>query len=157
VAEAPAVRFLLVGLGTDPETLAPELAARGIQEYVVGAGYTRDVDSCYAAMDISVLTSSTEGLSITLLESMRHGLPTVVTRVGGNQELVVDGETGYLVPLDDAAAFVARVIALARDGALRRTLGTAGRRRVAEHFALERVADHYLTVYEGLLAEEMRR
>jgi glycosyltransferase involved in cell wall biosynthesis len=157
VAAAPAVRFLLVGLGTDRATLEPELKARGIANVVVGAGYTRDVDACYDAMDISVLTSSTEGLSITLLESMRHGLATVVTKVGGNAELVMDGETGFLVPVDDATAFVGRVVTLARDANLRRAMGAAGRQRVAEHFALERVAEQYLAVYGELLAEEKGR
>jgi glycosyltransferase involved in cell wall biosynthesis len=151
VAAVPAVRFLMVGVGTERETLAAELAARGIGEYVVGTGYRRDVEACYAAMDISVLTSLSEGLSITLLESMRHALPTVVTRVGGNPELVVDGVTGFLVPVDDPAAFVDRVVALARDGRLRREMGAAGRRRVREQFALGDVAQRYLAVYEELL------
>ena len=71
VAAAPNVRFLLIGVGTDAETLWAEIERRGVAEYVVGAGYRRDVEDCYAAMDISVLTSSTEGLSITLFESMR--------------------------------------------------------------------------------------
>jgi glycosyltransferase involved in cell wall biosynthesis len=152
VGAAPHVRFLLVGVGTDRATLAPELEARGIAAYVVGAGYRNDVETCYAAMDVSVLTSSTEGLSITLLESMRHGLPTVVTQVGGNPELVVDGVTGFLVPVDDPAAFIDRVVALARDAQLRAAMGAAGRRRVAEHFLLETVADRYLAVYDELLA-----
>jgi L-malate glycosyltransferase len=153
VAAAPSVRFLLVGLGTDRATLEPELVARGIAACVVGAGYRRDVESCYAAMDISVLTSSTEGLSITLLESMRHGLPTVVTRVGGNPELVMDGETGFLVEVGDAAAFADRVVALARDVTLRRTMGAAGRRRVSQHFAIDDVAQRYLDVYQQLLGD----
>lgn len=153
VAACPRARFLLVGLGTEPATLAAELASRGIAQYVVGAGYRRDIDDCYAAMDISVLTSSTEGLSITLLESMKHGLPTVVTRVGGNSELVVEGETGFLVELGDTRAFVERVVALARDPGLRRSLGDAGRRRVGAEFALAGVARKYLNLYEQLLEE----
>lgn len=153
VAAAPTARFLLVGLGTEHDALEPELAARGIADYVVGTGYRKDVENCYAAMDISVLTSSSEGLSITLLESMRHGLPTVVTRVGGNPEVVVDGETGFLVPVGDVQAFADRVVQLVRDAELRRSMGQAGRRRVATDFAIEAVASRYLDVYETLLGE----
>jgi len=153
VAQEPNVRFFLVGVGTDPESLKPELEARGIVNEVVGAGYRRDVEDCYAAMDISVLTSSTEGLSITLLESMRSGLPTVVTNVGGNPELVVHGETGYLVEYGNADAFADRVVALARDEALRRQMGAAGRRRVMEQFGVEDVAWKYLDLYEQLIGE----
>jgi glycosyltransferase involved in cell wall biosynthesis len=151
VASTPNARFLLVGQGTEPSTLEPELRARGIENYVVGAGYRTDVDVCYAAMDLSVLTSSTEGLSITLLESMRHGLPTVVTRVGGNAEAVHDGVTGYLVALDDRRAFVERVIELVRNERTRRTMGEAGRRRVEERFSLDGAARQYLEIYGELL------
>lgn len=151
VAAAPNVRFLLIGVGTDAETLRAELAMRGVAEFVIGAGYRRDVEDCYAAMDISVLTSSTEGLSITLLESMRAGLPTVVTRVGGNSELVIDGETGFLVDYDDWSLFVDRVVALAHSGAERRRLGDAGRRRVVEQFVAEGVGGRYIAVYETLI------
>ena len=151
VDAAPSVRFLLLGLGTDPAALDPELDARGIRDYVVGLGYRTDVDACYAAMDISVLTSSTEGLSITLLESMRQGLPTVVTRVGGNPEAVVEGVTGFLVPVDEPGAFVERIVRLARDPELRSRLGDAGKRRVTEQFGMPEVARRYLTVYEELL------
>ena len=151
VKAVPAVRFLLVGVGTEMSTIREELDSRGIAGYVVGAGYRRDVEDCYAAMDISVLTSSTEGLSITLLESMRAGLPTVVTRVGGNAELAVDGETGFLVAYGDWPAFVDRVAVLARDEALRRRMGASGSRRIAEQFACEGVGERYLAVYERLI------
>lgn len=152
VNAAPNVRFLLVGQGNEQETLGPELRARGIERYVVGVGYRRDVDVCYAAMDMSVLTSTSEGLSITLLESMRSGLPAVVTKVGGNPEVVDEGVTGYLVPVDEMALFVDRVVRLARDPALRRAMGEAGRRRVLKEFAIENVAHRYATTYEELLA-----
>jgi glycosyltransferase involved in cell wall biosynthesis len=154
VRAAPMARFVLVGLGTEPAVLGGDLEARGIAGHVVGVGYQREVESFYAAMDISVLTSSTEGLSITLLESMRHGLPTVVTRVGGNPEVVVDGVTGFLVDLDDSAAFVDRVVTLVRDRERRVAMGEAGRRRVADRFAIEGVAAQYLAVYADLLQAE---
>jgi glycosyltransferase involved in cell wall biosynthesis len=102
-------------------------------------------------MDISVLTSSTEGLSITLLESMRHGLPTVVTLVGGNPEVVQDGVTGFLVPLGDEPDFVRRVVELVQDAGKRLAMGGAARERVATHFDIDRVARRYLETYEELL------
>jgi len=156
VSAAPNVRFLLVGQGNEQAMLEPELEARGIQSFVVGVGYRRDVDTCYAAMDVSVLTSSSEGLSITLLESMRSGLPTVVTEVGGNPEVVEEGVTGYLVPVQDNAAFVDRVARLARSPDLRRAMGEAGRRRVQERFAIETVAERYVATYEELLGQVNR-
>jgi glycosyltransferase involved in cell wall biosynthesis len=150
VADAPNARFLLVGVGTEASSLAPELQARGISDVVIGLGYRPDVESCYAAMDVSVLTSTSEGLSMTLLESMRQRLPTVVTHVGGNPELVVDGVTGFLVPVHDMTAFAQRVVELVRDEELRRAMGVAGHCRVAERFALAEVAHRYLDVYTEL-------
>jgi glycosyltransferase involved in cell wall biosynthesis len=152
VSLAPHARFLLIGVGTDPETLKPELGTRGIAQFVVGAGYRGDVDVCYSAMDISVLTSSSEGLSITLLESMRHRLPVVATDVGGNSEATVDGVTGFLVPVDDPSAFVERVAELSHDSERRRGMGEAGYRRVVEQFSIDDVARRYLAVYRELLS-----
>jgi glycosyltransferase involved in cell wall biosynthesis len=105
----------------------------------------------YAAMDISVLTSLTEGLSIALLESMSYGLPVVVTRVGGNPEVVLDGETGFLVPPKDTTAFAEKVVVLLQDRELRARMGDAARRRIDEQFRVTDVATHYLRLYEGLL------
>lgn len=151
IAQCPEVRFLLVGIGAESAALAPELRARGLDGFVVGAGYRRDVETCYAAMDISVLTSSSEGLSITLLESMRSGLPIVATNVGGNAEVVRDGATGFLVPVDDGAAFVEQVVTLATDASLRRRMGDTGRARIAECFDIGAVARRYLELYEDVL------
>jgi glycosyltransferase involved in cell wall biosynthesis len=151
VQRAPQVRFLLVGVGTDSTTLATELDSRGIGDLVVTAGYQRNPRACYAAMDVSVLVSSSEGLSITLLESMGVGLPTVVTRVGGNPELVVDGETGYLVPLGNREAFVDRIVELAGDERKREVMGLAGFRRVQQVFAIDKVAQQYASAYETVI------
>ena len=115
-------------------------------------GYQPDVTPFYDAMDVSVLTSLSEGLSITLLESMSHRLPVVVTAVGGNPEVVIDGETGFLVPPRDVAAFVTQVTRLAHDPELRARFGTAARLRVARSFSRDRAASRYLDVYQEALS-----
>ena len=103
-------------------------------------------------MDVSALTSFSEGLSITLLESMRCGIPVVATRVGGNPEVVVDGVTGYLVPSGDVPAFASRTVKLLLDKDLRMRMGEEARRRVERHFLLQDVARRYEDTYEGLLS-----
>ena len=75
-----------------------------------------------------------------------------VTAVGGNPEVVVDGETGLLVPPREPAVFADRVISLLRDPGLRARMGEAGRRRIEEQFLIERAARRYLEVYEDVLA-----
>ncbi len=89
--------------------------------------------ACFEAADFGVLPSrANEGFSNAILESMRAGLPMIVTDIGGNAEAVVDGETGFVVPPADPAALAAALLRLAQDPALRRKLGAAGRERVSD-------------------------
>jgi glycosyltransferase involved in cell wall biosynthesis len=147
----PETRFIVLGRGREERLLKEKARRLGIDSYVIFAGYQEEVERYYSIMDISVLTSLSEGLSITLLESMNYGLPVVVTRVGGNPELVVDGQTGYLVPPRDPASFAARVVELLRNPGLRSSMGEAGYRRIRESFRIDDVASRYLNVYDGLL------
>ena len=156
VQAVPHVRFLLLGTGNQ-ETELRELTARlGMTRHVVFAGHRYNIDQYYAFMDLSVLTSLSEGLSITLLESMSHGLPVVATSVGGNPEVVADGVTGYLVAPRDVAAFADRVIPLLRDPERRARFGQAARRTVERDFNLSDVAERYLQEYTRVLSGEMR-
>jgi glycosyltransferase involved in cell wall biosynthesis len=150
VRAEPRARFIVIGCQQDDQ-LQQLIADRGLAEYVVLAGYREDVDSIYRAMDVSVLTSLSEGLSITLLESMKAGLPVVATGVGGNPEVVDDGITGFVVPPRDPEAFAAKVALLLQDGSLRYRMGCAGRARAERHFRIERTAARYLQVYEEVL------
>ena len=152
VQAVPDARFLLLGRGKEEKALRGKARSMGIEPYVLFAGYRNDIHRYYAIMDVSALTSFSEGLSITLLESMRCGVPVVATRVGGNPEVVVDGVTGYLVPPGDVPAFASRTVELLLDKDLRRRMGEEARRRVERHFLLQDVAHRYEDIYEGLLS-----
>ncbi len=150
----PTARFLILGGGRlrpRYEALAQQL---GVAEAIEFAGHQQDIGRFYRAMDVSVLTSLSEGLSITLLESMAYGLPVVVTDVGGNPEVVVEGETGFVVPPKDVDAFVERVVTLLKDEDLRKRFGSAARARATSEFSMARVNDRYLKLYEDVLAVE---
>ena len=146
----PSVRLLLVG--DDPfgdgrrkaEAVARELA---LGDRAVFAGIRRDVPQLLAASDAFVMASLWEGLGLVFLEAMAAGLPVVSTRVSAVPEVVVEGETGLLVPPSDADALAAAMRALAADPALRAKLGAAGRGRVRERFGLDRMVDETLAVY----------
>jgi glycosyltransferase involved in cell wall biosynthesis len=153
VRQVPHSRFLILGGGDEHQALRDKARALNIEPYLIFGGYRGDVERCYGAMDVSVLTSLSEGLSITLLESMRHSLPIVATAVGGNPEVVVQGETGYLVPPRDVPAFARRVVQLLRDPARRARMGNSGRLRVARYFDISAVAQRYLDVYADLLEQ----
>ena len=84
-----------------------------------------------------VLPSLTEGISLTLLEAMARGLPVVATRVGGNPEVVVDGVTGFLVPVRDPAALAAAMVRIRQCPALGTEMGLRGRQRVEQEFSVQ--------------------
>jgi glycosyltransferase involved in cell wall biosynthesis len=151
VSAVPSARFIFVGGGNEENALREKARMLGIEPYLVFVGYTKEIHRYYEIMDISVLNSFSEGLSLTLLESMGYGIPVVATRVGGNPELVVDGETGYLVPVNNHSLLAARIVKLLLDTDLRRSMGEEGRRRIERKFRMRNIADQYLEIYKGLL------
>lgn len=149
--QVPSARFLILGGGRYREEFERLAEDRGVSAWMRFAGHQQEISRYYDAMDISVLTSLSEGLSITLLESLGHGLPVVATDVGGNREVVVDGVTGFLVPPKDVPSFVERVVRLLRDRELRRAMGRAGRERCVADFDIGRVGARYQDLYRSLL------
>jgi L-malate glycosyltransferase len=129
------------------------LAGRlGIADRLVFTGFRLDVADLLREVAVSVLPSLSEGLSNVLLESMAAGVPVVTTRVGGNAEAVVDGETGFVVPARDPGAIARAIGALLDDPGLVRRMGQAGSRRIVEHFSLEGMARATERLYRSLLA-----
>jgi glycosyltransferase involved in cell wall biosynthesis len=149
--EVPEARFLILGGGPDEISLKARTEELGVQGHVVFAGFRPDIERFYPIIDVSVLTSLSEGLSMTLLESMNFAIPVVATHVGGNPEIVRDGESGFLVPPRDPIAFARRVVELLANPQLRRQMGRAGRTVVEQGFSLSRTASRYLNVYEETL------
>ena len=120
----------------------------GVTDRVVFAGYRDDAARVVAAADVLALPSWTEGLPLVVLEAMALGRPVVATTVGGTPELVSDGETGLLVPPRDVEALTAALKRVLDDGDLRRRLGEAGKRRVAERFSSEAMTRDVLAIYD---------
>jgi len=116
-------------------------------------GACDDMPTVYRAAHVVALPSFyREGLPKVLIEAAACGRPVVTTDAPGCRDAVVDGETGYLVPVRDSGALAARVRALLESPKLRQQMGEAGRRLVVERFSTERVVDATLKVYDELLA-----
>jgi glycosyltransferase involved in cell wall biosynthesis len=107
-------------------------------------------------MDVFVLSSKSEGLSLTLLEAEAAALPIVATRVGGNPEVVHDGDTGFLVPSGDEAALGSALARLLQDRGLRARLGARGRASYCAHFTLQAMVDGYDRLYRHLAGRPER-
>jgi glycosyltransferase involved in cell wall biosynthesis len=149
-ARLPQAHLTLVGDGA-LRTELEELAARlGVREAVTFKGFTSDVASLLPAFDVFALASRTEGTSLTLLEAAAAGLPIVATRVGGNAEIVVDGESGLLVPAGEPRAFADALFALAMSGD-RRVMGARGRDGVVARYDLANMVAAYDTLYTEVL------
>ncbi len=134
-------------------SLASEL---NLDDCVTFLGQTRDVAAVLARAQLFVLSSISEGVSLTLLEAMATGLAVVATNVGGNPEVVADGETGLLVPPRDPQALAGALMRLRRNADERTRLGQAGRERVEEHFDVRRMVANYENLYWGDRAATVR-
>jgi L-malate glycosyltransferase len=134
---APDVHLAIIGAELAPgysESLRQEIKQLGLEEIVGWAGRRTDMPAVMAALDICVITSSTENLPMVALEAMAAGVPVVATSVGGIPECVSHGKTGILVPPGDVNALAHALSDLAKNADKRRELGTAGRAHVADNF-----------------------
>lgn len=132
--ERERLRVLLVGDGPLEESLRGFVRDAGLERHVVFAGYREDIPRLLAGADIYVLPSLSEGMPRSILEAMAMELPVITSDIRGCRELVVDGETGLLVPPADAGALAEALCRLAGDADLRRRMGEAGRQRVQQEF-----------------------
>lgn len=144
---------LLVGDGPDRDDLAQAILDHGLEDRVELTGTRDDVVGVLARADVFVLSSRSEGMPMSALEAMAAGLPVVASAVGGVPEVVVDGQTGVLVPPEDAPALRAAIERLLVDPSLRRRFGEAGRQRAAETFAFPRWQAAHLELYTEQLAQ----
>lgn len=156
--QVPAARFLLVGRDEGIEASLRKLAAElGLGETVIFAGPRTDIPRILAATDIMVLPSHEEGFSNVILEGMAAGLPLVVTKVGGNPEAVIDGETGLLVPPHNPEELAKAMLKLLSEPAYAQKLGEAARKRVEACFSLTRMIREYEEMYLSAFNQKRSR
>jgi glycosyltransferase involved in cell wall biosynthesis len=150
----PGARTVIIGDGPERAALERQAAQLGIAASVTFGGYRSEVRALMAAFDVYLNSSAYEGVSLTILEAMAAGLPVVATPVGGNPEVVIDNETGYLVG-GGPQALADAVSHLALDARQRHLMGDAGRWRVMRHFSIARMVNEYAGAYFGLDSHEM--
>jgi len=169
-AEAKPPEVLFAGrLSAEKGVLELAAAAEGLNLVVAGDGPLRDrlpgalgflpaseLERLYERAALVVCPSRRDGFNMVCAEAMAHGRPVGATSVGGLRELVVDEETGLLVPPHDPPALRAAIDRLLADEALRRRLGKAARERVAELCAWDRVVDATIAAYEEAVRADSR-
>lgn len=147
----PSITLLLIGSGDLDASLKEQARRMSIEGHVRFLGLRLDIPRLLASMDVFVLPSLSEGHSLALLEAMQAGKPVVATRVGGNTELVCDGETGILVPSKDPDALTEALHRLLDNRAMRDAFGLQAMRRVQKQFSSSLMAEGYKCLYDDLL------
>lgn len=142
----------IVGSGPLRDSLTRMVGRLGLESHVrlVGAVPYEDLHQIYWQSDIFVLPSLAEGMALVLLEAMASGLPVVATRVAGSEELVTNGENGYLVKPADEDSLAEALATLVSDADMRRRMAKASLARAAE-YDWTRIARRYLDLYEEIL------
>lgn len=145
------LHFLLVGDGELMESMRRKVDEMSLNEKFTFTGHRTDIPNLLAAMDIYVLTSLNEGFGRTIIEAQSANLPVIVTDVGGVSEIVIDGETGILIPSEDPSALAQAILRLTGDSQLQKRLIANARKRL-KRFSLQNTIDNIENLYRELLS-----
>jgi glycosyltransferase involved in cell wall biosynthesis len=148
----PAVTFEILGDGPDRRSLEDLACQLGIADAIEFLGWRQDARQLMASHSIVVLPSLREGMPWTALEAMALRKPVVASRVGGIPEVVIDGHTGFLVEPGDPQAIAAKIIYLLSEPVLRAEMGTAGRKRIENHFSIDDLIGKTERVFDEVLS-----
>jgi glycosyltransferase involved in cell wall biosynthesis len=144
----PDAVFVVAGEGDLLEDLRARMAPLGDRARLVG--WRPDVETVYAAADVTVLTSDNEGMPVSLIEAASVGCPAVTTRVGSAAEVVLDGETGAVTDLD-AGALAEATLAILQDPAGRERMARAAAAHAQACFSADRLVSDIAALYESLV------
>jgi glycosyltransferase involved in cell wall biosynthesis len=147
----PDAAFIIAGEGELKEATQDLARTLGIAERTFFIGRCQDVGAVLSISDVCVLSSVSEGFSNAILEYMAAGRPVVSTEVGGAREAIVQGETGYLVPVGDDKRMAEHIISLLLQPDNARSMGERGRRRVTHKFSLLKQVQNVESLYTELL------
>ena len=141
--------LVLIGDGPLRESAINLLKDNGLSDHAWLPGERNDIAELLRSLDIFVLPSKAEGISNTILEAMASGLPVIATRVGGNAELVIDGDTGFLVEKENAQEMAGALSMLTNDVGKRKQLSVAAYQRAQNQFSIDGMVARYQQVYDG--------
>ncbi len=153
----PQAGFVLFGEGGERTAMEARISGLGLRDRFRMPGFTAGLDKYLPWADAVALPSFTEGLPNVALEASAAGVPIVATAVGGTPEVVVHGETGFLVPSGQPAALADGLNRLLGSPEVRQAMGDAGRRRMRDHFTFEAQAKRYGELFDKLISAKSRR
>jgi glycosyltransferase involved in cell wall biosynthesis len=153
LAAVPNAWLLIVGEGSERDSLEAEAASLGVNERVVFTGRREDVPAVTAALDVAVLPSYREAQGLSVLEAMALSRPVVASNVGGIPEMIEDGVTGLLVPPNDCDALAAALIKLLTNHPYADMIARRGHDLVHERFCIELMVNSIESIYDEAAAK----
>jgi len=147
------LRLVMVGDGVAKAQCKTLLCAAGVEQFAWLPGEREDIPRLMSIMDLFVLPSLAEGISNTILEAMASSLPVVATRVGGNSELVSEGETGSLVSFGNPVALAQAISNYYQNDAMAHEHGRRAREIIEQRFSMDAMTNGYLAVYDQALGD----
>lgn len=150
----PSIKFLLVGSGKDQQLINDAAVQAGLQNQLIEVGYQEDTSPYYNLMDIFCIASDNEGFGLVAAEAMFHQLPVVATAVGGLKDIVIEGETGFLVPSHRPDKIAKKLQVLIDDPEMRRSMGAKGLSRAQQEYSAEVYVGKVYQLYQELLMEK---
>jgi glycosyltransferase involved in cell wall biosynthesis len=153
VASFPGTHFLFIGEGELSEELQCQVRQNRLSDNIHFLGLRDDVPDLLAAVDLFVLPSLWEGMSVALLEAMAAGKPIVATTVSGNLQAIAHGQTGLLVPPGDSRALANAVCQLLSNVAQAQAMGRKAQQVVTSTFSAQRQAEEHMALYHRLLSQ----
>ena len=151
-----AAKLAIIGSGPCRSQLEEMVRELGLGERVLFIGHIDDPAPCYQALDVFLMSSITEQMSIALLEAMAVGLPILCTDVGDSSEILGNPGPPAVVPSRDADAYLKSLGEIGANSELRVRLGTLNRTRCVEHYSQHRMVDTYRSLYSNAAAEHAK-
>jgi len=151
IASGLDIHLILIGDGPDRQQLVETVRDMKLEDRVHLTGQRTDIPEVLSALDIFALSSRWEGMPNVVLEAMATGLPVVATDVAGISDLVCEGQSGYIVPVDDPEKMAQALKMVAESSERRRSFGRYARTRCEQEFSLKKMVDSTLNLYSGLL------
>lgn len=153
----PHLRLVAAGDGEDLESLKSLASSLGISDRVCFAGWVKDMNSFYNAIDINLLTSLSETFPYALTEGARMHRATIASRVGGVPVLVDDGKNGLIFTPGNERELAEHLVTLSKDKALRENMGELLYQKASTEFSIDRMVEHQLEIYRSILEREARK
>lgn len=148
-------QLILVGDGPSLEQTRNRVEELGMGDRVSFLGFRQDIAEILAEVQIYTLISNWEGLPCTIIEAMRAGLPVVASDVGGVKEIVLDEQTGYVVPRGDVVALKQKLSYLLNNEQARISMGIMGRQKYESQLTFGHMYDKTISVYQTAIAQQL--